>query len=103
MEKLGAQKGKRTERERMRRRMLKMKKIEEIRRRREGGEERFEYVFFWFLSTGRILVKTRFHIYQLGLAAGVGWMVISICDPFTALGMICMYSEIRCHCHHFTC
>lgn len=81
MEKLGAQKGKRTERERMRRRMLKMKKIEEIRRRRRrrrrvGGEERFEYVFFWFLSTGRILVKTRFHIYQLGLAAGVGWMVI---------------------------
>lgn len=47
------------------------------KKKEEGeGQERFVYDFFWFLSTGRILVKTRFHIYQLGLAAGIGWMYI---------------------------
>lgn len=64
---------------------------------RQRREKRAEF-FFWFLSTGRILVKTRFHIYQLGLAAGIGWKYIHI----TALGIylpqkIVSLSSLTCY------
>lgn len=85
-----------------------MKKIEEIRRgrrrrRREGGRRAFRVCFFLVFVNGTNSREDTLSYLPIGFSRGSWVDGNMICDPFTALGMICMYSEIRCHCHHFTC